>query len=122
MMKSKRQIKYGRQLQKDIAEIFQQDPIYFFGDPLVTITHISVSPDLGLAQISLSVFPVASSKKVFERLNEKKGEVRLRLGKKIGSQVRIIPELVFFHDDTEEKASKIDRLIADLDIPPETEV
>lgn len=119
-MDSKRQVKYGRQLQKDLAEIFQKDPQYFFGNSLVTITEVSVSPDLGLARINLSVFPIVDAERVFNHLNEIKGEVRFKLGKKIGSRVRIVPELAFFHDDTEEKASKIDTLIAGLNIPPES--
>ena len=120
-MEGKRQIKYGRQLQKDLAEIFQQDPSHFFGNALVTITEISVSPDLGLARVYLSVFPIAESEHVFDRLNNLKSEVRLKLGKKIGSRVRIVPELAFFHDDTQEKASKIDSLIDGLNIKPEEE-
>ena len=118
-MESQRQIKYGRQLKKDLAEVFQHNPQHFFGNALVTITDISVSPDLGLARVYLSVFPIKEAERVFENLNNLKSEVRLKLGKKIGSRVRIIPELAFFHDDTEEKASKIDKLIDDLDIKPE---
>lgn len=118
-MKSKRQTKFGRQLQKDLAEIFQQNTLHFFGNSLVTITEISVSPDLGLARVYLSVFPIKDSERVFENLNSLKSEIRLKLGRKIGSRVRIIPELAFFHDDTEEKASKIDKLIDGLDIKSE---
>lgn len=120
-MESKRQIKYGKQLQKDLAEIFQKDPSHYFGSSLGTITGVSVSPDLGLARVHLSIFPINQAEKVFEHLDNIKSEIRLKLGKKIGSQVRIIPELAFFHDDTEEKASKIDNLINKLDIPPEEE-
>ena len=119
-MENKRQVKYGRQLQKDLAEIFQKDPQYFFGNSLVTITETSVSPDLGLVRVYLSVFPIANAEQVFSHLDEIKGEIRFKLGKKIGARVRIVPEIAFFHDDTEEKASKIDSLIDRLDIPPES--
>jgi ribosome-binding factor A len=118
-MESKRQVKYSKQLQKDLAEIFQKDPSHYFGSSLGTITDVSVSPDLGLARIYLSIFPINKAEEVFRHLDKIKSEVRLKLGKKIGSHVRIIPELAFFHDDTEEKASKIDNLINKLDIPPE---
>ncbi|MEO1256816.1 MAG: ribosome-binding factor A [Bacteroidota bacterium] len=118
---SKRQIKFGKQIQKDLAEIFQKDSSYYFGSSLGTITGVSVSPDLGLARIYLSIFPITKAKEVFDHLNRIKSELRLKLGKKIGNSVRIIPELAFFHDDTEEKATKIDRLIDDLDIPSEEE-
>ncbi len=117
-MESKRQIKFGKQIQKDLAEIFQKDSTHYFGSTLVTITGVSVSPDLGLARVHLSIFPIDQSKKIFDHLETIKGEIRLKLGKKIGSRVRIVPELAFFHDDTEEKATKIDSLIDNLDIPP----
>lgn len=120
-MESKRQIKYGKQLQKDIAEIFQKDPSYYFKSSLGTITGVSVSPDLSLARIHLSIFPIKKAREVFEHLNDIKSEIRLKLGKKIGDRARIVPELAFFHDDTEEKASKIDGLINNLNIPPEEE-
>jgi len=120
-MESKRQIKYGKQIQKDLAEVFQRDTNHFFRNTLGTITHVSMSPDLGLAKIYLSIFPIHMADQIFNHLNEIKGEIRLKLGKKIGDRVRIVPELAFFHDDTEEKASGIDRLIDNLNIPPEKE-
>ncbi|MEO9871663.1 ribosome-binding factor A [Ekhidna sp.] len=120
-MESKRQVKYGKQLQKDIAEIFQKDSSHYFGSALGTVTGVSVSPDLGLARIHLSIFPISKSKEVFEHINEIKSEIRLKLGRKIGDRVRIIPELAFFLDDTEEKASHIDKLIDNLNIPSSEE-
>lgn len=118
---SKRQVKFGKQIRKDLAEIFQRDPSYYFRSSLGTITEVSVSPDLGLARVYLSIFPITKAEEVFEHLDQIKSEIRLKLGKKIGSSVRIIPELAFFHDNTEEKATKIDRLIDDLDIPSKEE-
>ena len=118
-MESKRQVKYSKQLQKDLADIFQQDPSHYFGSSLGTITGVSVSPDLALARVHISIFPISKAEEVFEHLNNIKSEIRLKLGKKIGKQVRVVPELAFFHDDTEEKASKIDNLINKLNIPPE---
>ena len=120
-MGSQRQIKYGRQIQKDLAEIFQKDPAYFFKTSLGTITHVSMSPDLGLARVHISILPISKAAMVFNHLNEIKGEIRNRLGQKIGSRVRIIPELAFFHDDTEEEASKIGNLINSLNITPNKE-
>ncbi|MBV6640252.1 MAG: 30S ribosome-binding factor RbfA [Cyclobacteriaceae bacterium] len=117
-MDSKRQHKFSRQILKDLSEIFQKDPRHFFNNSLVTITGVEVSPDLGFAKVFLSVFPVKDAEDVFYNIESKKGEIRKLLGNKIGKRVRIIPELAFFHDNTEEKASKIDRLIDNLKIPP----
>ncbi len=77
-----------------------------------------MSPDLGLAKVYLSVFPIKDTEDVFFNINEKKSEVRKHLGRLIGKQVRIVPEIAFIHDDTEEKASKMDQLIDNLNIPP----
>lgn len=117
-MDSKRQHKFSRQILKDLSEVFQKDPRHFFGNSLVTITGVEVSPDLALAKVYLSVFPVKDVDEVFYGIENKKGEIRKLLGNKIGKRVRIVPELAFFHDDTEEKASKIDQLIDNLNIPP----
>ena len=117
-MESKRQHKLSRQFQKDINEVFQKDPGYFFGNRLVTITKVDVSPDLSLARFYFSVLPVSDGDQVIDTLNHKKGEIRKKLGLLIGKRVRKIPELAFFLDDTEEKASHLDRLIDNLDIPP----
>ncbi|REE00399.1 30S ribosome-binding factor RbfA [Marinoscillum furvescens] len=121
MTQSKRQIKFGKQIQKDLSEIFQKDPRHFFGNSLVTVTGVEMSPDLSFAKTYLSVFPIKDAEEVFYRLDDRKSEVRKLLGNKIGKQVRIIPELAFFHDDTEERASHMDRLIDSLDIPPAEE-
>ncbi|MEQ8555821.1 MAG: 30S ribosome-binding factor RbfA [Cyclobacteriaceae bacterium] len=118
-MDSKRQHKFSRQIQKDLSEIFQRDPRHFFNNSLVTITGVEVSPDLGFAKVYLSVFPVKDVEDVFYNIEHKKGEIRKLLGNKIGKRVRIVPELAFFHDNTEEEASKIDRLIDNLNIPPD---
>lgn len=121
MTQSKRQVKFGRQIQKDLGDIFQKDPRHYFGHSLVTITGVEMSPDLSLARVYLSVFPIKDAEDVFFNLDEKKSEVRRHLGNKIGKQVRIVPELAFFHDNTEEEASKMDQLIDSLNIPPADE-
>jgi len=121
MSSSKRQNKYGRQIQKDLSEIFQKDPRHYFGHSLVTVTGVDMSPDLSLARVFLSVFPIKDAEDVFFNLDHRKSEIRKHLGNKIGKQVRIVPELAFFHDDTEETASHMDQLIDSLDIPPADE-
>ena len=119
-MDGQRQSKFSRQIQKDLGEIFQKNPRHFFGSPLVTLTGVEVSPDLSVAKVYLSIFPIQEADKVFLRLKEIKSEVRKLLGNKIGKRIRKIPELVFYHDDTEEQASKLDNLIDNLDLPPES--
>lgn len=119
-MESKRQHRFSKQIQKDLSEILQKDALHFYGSRLVTVTEVSMSPDLGLARVYISVLPNADQTIVLESMDAKKSEIRGKLGRKIGKQVRIVPELAFFGDDTNEKASHMDRLIDSLDIPPES--
>ena len=57
-MESKRQHQYSRQIQKDLGDIFQRDTRYFFLDNLVSIMGVETAPDLSIAKIYFSVFPV----------------------------------------------------------------
>jgi ribosome-binding factor A len=101
-----------------MGEIFQKDPRHFFGKSLVTLTGVEVSPDLSVAKLYMSVLPITDVEEVFFRLEEMKSEVRKLLGLKIGKRVRIVPHLVFKHDETLEHAASMDRLISSLNIPP----
>jgi ribosome-binding factor A len=118
-MESKRQQKFGKLIQKDLSAIFQKNLREITGNGLATITNVKMSPDLGLAKIYISLLGFPNDEEFFEKLNERKGEVRRILGNTIGKQVRKIPELAFYHDTIEEQATHIDRIIDNLVIPPE---
>ena len=120
MSESKRQLKFAQLIRKEISEILQRDFVGRFPGSLVTVSDVSMSPDLGLARIYFSIFPVAGSEKVMQMLNAEKSKIRGALGRRIGKEVRIIPELAFFDDQTAEEASRMDKLLDSLDIPPES--
>lgn len=84
----------------------------------MTVTVVRMSPDLGLAKSYISVLRSDDREEVMETLEVHKKEIRRHLGLRIGKQVRIIPELAFFLDDTAEYASHMERLIGGLHIPP----
>ncbi len=117
-MESMRQQKMGKEVQRELSDIFLRHGRDYFSTSMVTITQVKMSPDLGLARIYLSVFPNTDTDKLFEKLEMKKGEIRKHLGNQLGKRTRKIPEIAFFHDEVEEEASRIDRLIDNLDIPP----
>ena len=120
MSESKRQLKFAQLIRKEISEILQRDFVGRFPGSLVTVSDVSMSPDLGLARIYFSIFPVVGSEKVMQMLNAEKSKIRGALGRRIGKEVRIIPELAFFDDQTAEEASRMDKLLDSLDIPPES--
>ncbi|WOK06079.1 30S ribosome-binding factor RbfA [Imperialibacter roseus] len=120
-MESTRQQKYARLIQKELGEIFQRDTKHMFGKAFITITLVKMSPDLGFAKVYLSIFMAEDRNEMLAQINERKSQVRKLLGQRIGKQVRIIPEIAFFIDDTEDHAHKMDSLINSLEIPPADE-
>ncbi len=114
-----RQQKYARLIQKELSDIFQRDKRGILENAFVTIADVRVSPDLSVAKVYISMFLAKEKEAVLEKINKRKKEIRKALGDKIGKQVRIIPDLVFFIDEVEENAQRIENLIKNLNIPPE---
>ena len=117
-MESKRQQKYGRQIQKDLSDIFQKECKEIFGQGMVTITDVKISPDLSAARCYLSFLLVDNPQRIMDELGYKNKMVRNALANRIRKQVRIIPTLSFFLDDTAAYAAKIEALFEGLVIPP----
>lgn len=120
-MGSTRQQKYSKLIQKELSEIFQRDKRGILNNTFISIADVRMSPDLGVAKIYLSMLLAKDKEKTMERINANKGEIRKALGNSIGKQVRIIPELIFYIDNVEENATKMDDLIKNLHIPPSKE-
>ena len=118
MAGSTRQQKFGRLVQKELSDIFQRDKRGILGNAFITISEVTVSPDLSVAKVYVSMMLAKDKAQTLEKLNRGKGEIRKALGDRIGKQVRIIPELVFIIDETEENAFRIEELIKNLNIPP----
>ncbi len=115
-MESKRQQKYSKLIQKELGELFQREGKPLVGKAMVTVTRVLMSPDLGVAKINLS-FLLADNQQLFSRINDNKGQIRKFLGNRIGKSVRIIPELVFYLDESAAYAQHMDDVISNLDIP-----
>lgn len=125
-MESKRQQKFAALLQEELAQMFQKEGKAYLPNTLVTITKVRVSPDLGVAKVYLSFFHMAESHVGVAALNAHVGEIRYKLGARIRHQVRVIPELTFFVDDTNAYVEKMDEIFNKIaqerqDNPPATE-
>lgn len=118
MAGSTRQQKFGRLIQKELSDIFQRDKRGILGNAFITISDVTVSADLGVAKVYVSMMLAKDKAQTLENLNRGKSEIRKALGDRIGKQVRIIPELIFIIDETEENAFRIEELIKSLNIPP----
>ncbi|MDR2890873.1 MAG: 30S ribosome-binding factor RbfA [Alistipes sp.] len=106
-----RQQKIGRQIQKDLGEMFIRESAPLLRGALVTVTGVRMSPDLEYARIYLSVFPFERHAEVMASLDANNWLVRKTLGAKIRNQMRVVPELSFFVDDSFEYIDKIDNLL-----------
>ena len=117
-METKRQQKFGRQIQKDLSDIFQKEFKMLFGNGMVTVTEVKISPDLSVARCSLSFLLIDDREAVMDQIDLQNKAIRNALANRIRKQVRIIPNLVFFLDDTAAYAAKIEALFEGLVIPP----
>lgn len=120
-MESKRQQKVGRQIQKDLGDIFQKEGHHLVNGSLVTVTSVRMTPDLGIARAYLSFLPEKNKAVVFDGIQENTKFIRQKLGERVRHQLRIVPDLEFYLDDTAEYAAKMDALFADIVIPPADE-
>ena len=109
-MQETRQNKIARLLQKELAEIFQSQTRMMRG-VMVSVTRVKVSPDLSICTAHLSIFPSNKGEELLRNINANEKSVRYELGKRIRNQVRIIPELRFFIDDSRDYIERIDELL-----------
>jgi len=109
-MESKRQQKFAGVIQEELAQIFQREGGAFLPNTLVTITRVRVSPDLSVAKVYLSFFNTTNTTLSINTVNAHNGEIRYKLGARIRHQARVVPELTFFVDDTNEYVEKMDHL------------
>lgn len=119
MKESKRQKQAAGLIQRDLSELFQRNAANWLGKPtFVTVTNVAMSPDLSVAKVYLSFVLDDNRQAMMDTLNQRKNDVRRVLGNRIGKAVRVVPELIFYLDESADYASHIDQLLSELDIPP----
>lgn len=109
-MESVRQSKVAKLLQKELAEIFRANSKTMFNGGFITVTVVRVSSDLSSAKVYLSLMATQDVNALFKIINDQKTHIRKLLGMEIGKQVRVVPELSFFIDDSYDYAEKINKL------------
>ena len=110
-MASVRMEKVAALIQRELATIFQQQMNTHFSGVMITVTTVRVSPDMGTAKAFLSFFPVEKREATLKLVTTKKVFVRKLLGEKVGKQLRVVPELQFFVDDSLDYYEQIDKLL-----------
>jgi ribosome-binding factor A len=110
-MESQRQQKVSRLLQKEMGDYFQQNSREILPGKLITVTVVRVSPDLGVAKVYLSIFPLKEDEDPIESIQAHASKIRNEIGQKIRNQVRAIPEFVYYLDDSLDYIDRIDNLL-----------
>lgn len=110
-MESTRQKKVSRQLLKDLSQIFQQEGRAIIGTSFVSVTVVRVSADLSVARVYISVFGTENKSELLDLINMKSFLFRKKLGLKIRNQMRKVPQLKFFLDDSVDYSQEIEDLL-----------
>ncbi|MGQ8335593.1 30S ribosome-binding factor RbfA [Sunxiuqinia sp. A32] len=110
-MESTRQNKISRLIQRELADIFQKESRTLFMGKMISVTVVRVSPDLGLAKAYISIFPSDNSREVLKHIRISNPKIRGLLGRRVGKQLRVVPELEFYIDDSLDYIDNIDNLL-----------
>jgi len=111
-MEGTRLSKIGRLLQKELGDLFQKQTQGMHGT-LISVSAVRVSPDLGVAKVYLSIFPSEKGGELLESIEHNSRTIRYDLGQRVRMQLRKIPELSFFLDDSLDYIENIDNLLKD---------
>ena len=109
-MQETRQNKIARLLQKELSVIFQEQTRSLHG-VMVSVTRVKVSPDLSICAAYLSIFPSEKAEELIQNITKNEKQIRYELGTRVRYQLRIIPELRFFIDDSLDYIERIDELL-----------
>jgi ribosome-binding factor A len=110
-MESTRQQKVSRLLQKELGVYFQQHSREMLPGKMITVTVVRVSPDLSVAKAYLSIFPLDNKEEPLKAIRSHGSAIRYQIGKKVRNQLRIVPEFIYYLDDSLDYIENIDNLL-----------
>ena len=117
-LKRQRIEKHESLIHRVVNEYILKEGKSFLKNEFVTVMGIKLSPDLSVALIFISVLNNSKSDFVNERFQERKHDIKQYIVRAIGKKIRKIPEIKFIIDSTEHEASRVNKIISNLDIPP----
>lgn len=113
-MDSKRQSQMGEMIKRHLAPVFQENGIYIYGSAFVTVTSVKVTPDLAQAKVYLSIFNTEDKEGALKKISNHTHVLKQALASRIKNQVRRIPQIHFYFDETIEEMYKINALFDDI--------
>jgi ribosome-binding factor A len=113
-METKRQKQIGELLRRQFSMVLLEEGGYIFDKAMVTVTRVVISPDLMIAKVYLSVYNTDNKQEVMLSLDQHQHQLRHALAAKVGKQMRRIPDLKFFLDDSLDEYFRMDRILNQL--------
>ncbi len=120
-MESIKQKQLASDIQRIMSQLLQQDFRDLLNGAFVTVSDVSMTPDLLIARIYISVLQEDQANKVLENLNENKSRIRGALGNQLRHKVRRIPEVTFYIDKSLDEVFQIERLLKEGEVNRESE-
>ena len=114
MEESKRQKQVAGVIQEEMNNIFLRLGLNMINGGMVSISDVKITPDLLEARIYLSLFKVNDPDALLRHVEDRKGEIRKELGLRVKQQLRRIPELRFFKDDTLDHVFRMEQLFKQI--------
>lgn len=114
MEESKRQKQVGRLIQEEMSDLFQREGMNVIKGGMVSVARVQMTPDLLEARVYLSFFRIEQPAALLEEIKERTGEWRKLLGMRVKNQLRRVPELYFFADDTLDHVFKMEELFKQI--------
>jgi len=111
ILETNRQKKVATVFQEELSEIFRKEAKELFPGKLLTVTEVSVSPDLSVAKVYVSIFPTNEKEQIIKMIKEKAPYYRSQLARSAAKTMRITPELLFYLDSSLDDIDKIDRAL-----------
>lgn len=115
MEEGKRQKQIGGLLNEELSGIFQRLGLSMMEGGMISISSVKITPDLLEARVYLSIFQAADTKAVLKRIEERKWEIKKELAARVKQQLRRIPELKFFLDDTLDHVFKMEEIFKKIE-------
>ncbi|MBC9931286.1 30S ribosome-binding factor RbfA [Chitinophaga qingshengii] len=110
MQETKRQKQIGQLIQEELSSVFQRMGFNVVEGGMISVAAVKMTPDLLEAKVYLSMFQIKSPDEMLERIKDRMGEIKKALGLRVGKQLRRMPELSFFLDDTLDYVFKMEEL------------
>lgn len=110
-MDNTRMNRINRLVQKEIGEMLREQTVAMPG-VLVSVTSVTVSPDLGIARVRLSIFPSERAEELLKNIQSNTTQIRYDFGQRVRNQLRKLPQLIFHIDDSLDYLQRIDELLA----------